>query len=61
MENYNQKCRRLLIFSDKMAEAEVLTRDLFGWKRKQLKQTASASSNSIDYTVLQECYIFFKQ
>ena len=41
-----------------MAEAEVLTRDLFGWKRKQLKQTASASSYSIDYTFLQECYIF---
>ena len=46
------------------AEAEALTRALFGWKRqrkrKQLKQTASASSYSIDYTVLQECYIFFQ-
>ena len=34
------------------AEAEVLTRDLFGWKRKQLKQTASASRYYTDHTVL---------
>ena len=50
--------------SDGTVEVEALTQDLFGWKRKrkrkQLKQTASASSYSIDYTVLQECYIFFQ-
>ena len=34
------------------AETEVLTRDLFGWKRKQFNQTASASRYFIDYTVL---------
>ena len=44
------------IISDGTAEAEAegLTRDLFGWKQKwkQLNQTASASSYYIDYTVL---------
>ena len=43
-----------VIGSDATAEAEALTRDLFGWKRKkkQLNQTASASRYYIDYTVL---------
>ena len=46
----------VLCTSDGTVEAEALTWDLFGWnwKRKQLKQTASASSYSNDYTVLQE-------
>ena len=48
----------LVAFSDATAEAEeeALTRDLFGWKwkqkRKQLKQTASASRYYIDHTFL---------
>ena len=43
-----------VLISDGTAEAEALTRDLFGWKRerKQLNQTASASSYYIDYTAL---------
>ena len=44
-----------LVASDATTEAEALTRDLFGWKRKQkrkqLNQTASASSYYIAYTV----------
>ena len=48
--------------SDATAEAEALTRDLFGCKRKrkQLNQTASASRYYIDYTVLSECYQYFQ-
>ena len=33
-------------------EAEALTRDLFGCKRKQLNETASTSRYYVDYTVL---------
>ena len=52
--------------SDGTAEAEVeaLTRDLFGWKRKQkrkqLNQTASVSRYYIDHNVLLECYLYFQ-
>ena len=35
--------------SDGTVEAEALTQDLFGWKRKQLNQTASASRYYIDH------------
>ena len=45
---------------DGTAEAEALTWDLFGWKRKQLNQTASASSYYIEYTVLYECCLYFQ-
>ena len=50
----NIKGVRVLEYSDGTAEAEALTQDLFGWKRKckQLNETASASSYYIDYTVL---------
>ena len=50
----------MAVISDATAEAEALTRDLFGWKQKQLNQTASASRYCIDYTVLQECYLYFQ-
>ena len=51
---------QLLYTSDGTAEAEALTWDLFGWKRKrkQLNQTASASRYYIDHTVLQNVIYF---
>ena len=42
---------KMAVISDATAEAEALTRDLFGWKQKQLKQTASASRYYTDHTV----------